>query len=50
VDAATGAIRAQAADSPKLGPRLLDAAAAARAVGDALVERAVRQYPGKFPA
>jgi hypothetical protein len=49
-DAATAAIRAQAAGSPKLGPRLLDAARTARAIGRALAVRAARQFPEKFPA
>lgn len=50
VDTATAAIRAQATDSPKLGPRLLAAAAAARAVGRALGARFARQFPEKLSA
>jgi len=50
VDTATAAIRAQATDSPKLGPRLLVAARAARAVGRALAMRFARQFPEKLPA
>lgn len=49
-DAGTAAIRAAAAGSPKLGPRLRDVAAAARGIGEALVLLATRQFPGKFPA
>ncbi|MDQ3630355.1 MAG: hypothetical protein M3417_03575, partial [Actinomycetota bacterium] len=50
VDAMTAAIRAQATGSPKLGPRLLAAADAARAVGQELAERFARQFPDTFTA
>ena len=50
VDTATATIRAQATDSPKLGPRLLAAADASRAVGRALAARFARQFPEKLPA
>lgn len=50
VDTATAAIRAQATNSPKLGPRLLVAAGATRAVGRVLAARFARQLPEKLPA
>ena len=50
VDTATAAIRAQATDSPKFGPRLLAAADAARAVGRALAVRFARQFPERLTA
>ncbi len=50
VDTTTAAIRAQVAKSPKLGPRLLLAADAARGVGRALAIRFARQFPEKLPA
>ncbi len=50
VDTVTAAIRAQATDSPKVGPRLLAAAGAARAVGRALAVRFAGQFPERLPA
>lgn len=50
VDTTTAAIRAQATRSPKFGPRLLEAADATRAVGEALAARAARQFPETFTA
>lgn len=50
VDTTTATIRAQATDSPKVGARLLAAAAAARAVGQALTVRVARQFPETFSA
>lgn len=46
----TAVIRAQATKSPKVGPRLLEAAAASRAVGRTIAIRFARQFPEKFPA
>ncbi len=50
VDTLTAAIRAQATSSPRLGPRLLAAADAARALGQALAARFARQFPETFTA
>ncbi|MCW3010586.1 MAG: hypothetical protein JWO90_990, partial [Solirubrobacterales bacterium] len=49
-DAATATVRAIVARSPKLGPRLLDAARASREVGRALVVRFATRFPKRFPA
>jgi hypothetical protein len=50
VDTTTAAIRAQATRSAKFGPRLLAAADATRAVGEALAARFARQFPETFTA
>lgn len=49
-DAATATIRAQATKSPKVGPRLLETAAAARKVGRVIAMRFADRFPEKFPA